>query len=115
MARQRWVVCVALGLAIAGCSAQSAHEGMTHGQPASDVRPVLYTNLGRYSYPVTIGSLDAQRWFDQGLRLVYAFNHAEARRAFREAARLDPSCAMCFWGLAIAEGSNYNSPTDGER
>src|SRR5262249_5533813 len=66
------------------------------------------------SYRIT-ASPEAQRWFDQGLRLVYGFNHAEAARAFREAARRDPSCAMCYWGLALTEGSNYNSPTDADR
>jgi tetratricopeptide (TPR) repeat protein len=75
---------------------------------------VLYETLGSHSYRVT-ASPEAQRWFDQGLRLVYAFNHAEAARAFREGARVDPACAMCFWGLAMTEGSNYNSPTDGDR
>ena len=116
MARERWVVCLALALATAGCSARAPHGDMAHGtQPASNARPVLYDTLGRYSYTITTTSPEAQRWFDQGLRLVYAFNHAEARRAFSEAARLDSSCAMCFWGLAICEGSNYNSPTDGER
>src|SRR5262249_54309565 len=53
--------------------------------------------------------------FDQGLRMVYAFNHAEALKAFRQAVRVDPSCAMCYWGIALAEGSNYNSPTDSDR
>jgi hypothetical protein len=50
-----------------------------------------------------------------GLRLVYAFNHEEAIRAFREAARLDPTCAMAWWGVALASGPNYNLPLDPER
>src|SRR4030095_14425516 len=50
-----------------------------------------------------------------GLRLVYAFNHNEAQKAFREGTRLDPGCAMCFWGIAITEGANYNHPTDADR
>jgi len=112
----RWIVGLAIVIATAGCSARTPHDQMAHGsQAASDARPVLYDTLGRYSYRITTDSADAQRWFDQGLRLVYAFNHAEAQRAFGEAARLDPSCAMCFWGLAIAEGANYNSPTDADR
>jgi len=88
---------------------------MVHGQPAAEARPVLYDSLGNYSYRITTASPDAQRWFDQGLRLVYGFNHHEAQKAFREAARLDPTCAMCFWGIALTEGSNYNSPTDADR
>jgi tetratricopeptide (TPR) repeat protein len=115
MARQRWLVCLALAFVTAGCSARAPHGDMHRGQPVSDARPVLYDTLGRYSYRITTASAEAQRWFDQGLRLVYAFNHGEAQRAFSEAARLDPSCAMCSWGLAIAEGSNYNSPTDADR
>jgi tetratricopeptide (TPR) repeat protein len=54
----------------------------------------------------------AQRYFDQGLRLTYAFNHAEAIRAFDEAARIDPECAMCYWGKALALGPNINAPMD---
>ena len=95
-------------------TAQSAAHG-THAQSGDGARPVLYDTLGSYSYKITTNSAEAQRWFDQGLRLVYGFNHHEAQRAFREAARLDPSCAMCFWGIAITEGSNYNDPTNLER
>jgi tetratricopeptide (TPR) repeat protein len=86
---------------------------MTHG--AGEARPVAYTGLGVYSYRITTSSPDSQRWFNQGLRLVYAFNHNEAQKAFREGTRLDPSCAMCYWGIAITEGGNYNHPTDAER
>src|SRR6187399_2756789 len=57
----------------------------------------------------------AQKYFDQGLRLIYGFNHDEAERAFREAARLDPKCAMAWWGVAYALGPNYNLPIDAER
>lgn len=53
-----------------------------------------------------------QRYFDQGLRLYYGFNHAEAIRAFEEAARQDPACAMCYWGVALAHGPNINAPMD---
>ena len=95
-------------------TAQSAAHG-AHAQSGDGARPVLYDTLGSYSYKITTNSAEAQRWFDQGLRLVYGFNHHEAQRAFREAARLDPSCAMCFWGIAITEGSNYNDPTNAER
>ena len=99
-------------LALTACSTSRTETVPAHGAHAADGAPVLYKNLGSYSYRITTGSSDAQRWFDQGLRLVYAFNHQEAQRAFREAARLDPGCAMCYWGIAITEGSNYNSPTD---
>ena len=72
----------------------------------------LYDNLGNYHHPITTSVPLAQRYFDQGLRLVYAFNHAEAIRAFREAERLDPACAMCPWGEALALGPNINAPMD---
>lgn len=80
-------------------------------RPAADTVP-LYTTLGDHHYAVTTGVPLAQRYFDQGLRLYYAFNHAEAVRAFREAQRLDPSCAMCAWGEALALGPNINAPMD---
>ena len=97
----------------------SDHAGHDHhashtADPAA-AQPVLYDSLGTHSYPITTASSDAQRWFDQGLRMAYAFNHAEALKAFRHAIRLDPTCAMCYWGIALAEGSNYNSPTDPDR
>jgi tetratricopeptide (TPR) repeat protein len=118
--RHRWIVFSALLLALAGCAAQGqdtvpSQTHGTHGRSSADGRPVLYDSLGSYSYRITTASPDAQRWFDQGLRLVYAFNHHEAQRAFREAARLDPTCAMCFWGIAVTEGGNYNHPTDADR
>ncbi len=72
----------------------------------------LYNNLGDHHYAITTQSPLAQQYFDQGLRLYYAFNHAEAIRAFREGQRLDPSCAMCFWGEALAWGPNINMPMD---
>ncbi|MGC3873964.1 tetratricopeptide repeat protein [Halomonas sp. GXIMD04776] len=71
-------------------------------------RVPLYTGLGSRSYKITTRSPRAQAYFDQGLKLAWGFNHAEARRAFREAQRLDPSCAMCFWGEAFVLGSNIN-------
>ena len=74
--------------------------------------PPLMSGLGTLGYPITTSSRLAQRYFNQGLRLSLAFNHAEARRAFRKAQRLDPTCAMCFWGEALALGPNINAPMD---
>src|SRR5262249_2117791 len=70
-------------------------------QPASDGRmaPRLQS-LGSHKFPVTTKSADAQKFIDQGMNLSYGFNHAEAGRAFAEAARLDPKCAMAYWGQA---------------
>jgi tetratricopeptide (TPR) repeat protein len=111
----RWILLPAALAVFASCTTEGTRSHAGHPQPAADARPVLYDTLGTYSYRITTSSPQAQRWFDQGLRLVYAFNHQEAQRAFREAARLDPGCAMCFWGVAITEGGNYNHPTDAER
>jgi tetratricopeptide (TPR) repeat protein len=72
----------------------------------------LFKDLGDYHYPVTTQSPEAQRYFDQGLTLTYAFNHPEAIRSFREAARLDPQCAMAWWGVALNYGPNINKPMD---
>jgi len=109
---------LALGLFLAaGCSVQPgshAHHGGPAAAPAGGA-PVLFDNLGDYHRTITTTSRQAQAYFDQGLRLVYGFNHHEAQAAFREAARLDPTCAMCVWGSALTYGSNYNSPTDAER
>ncbi len=75
-------------------------------------RVPLFENLGTLHHPITTRSKEAQRYFDQGLRLVYAFNHEEAIRAFEEAARLDPSAAMAYWGIALALGPNINAGMD---
>jgi tetratricopeptide (TPR) repeat protein len=72
--------------------------------------PPLFDGLGATHIRVTTRDPKAQKYFDQGLRLSYAFNHAEAQRAFREAQRLDPDCAMCFWGEALVLGPNINVP-----
>ncbi|NEQ83852.1 MAG: hypothetical protein F6K26_27810, partial [Moorea sp. SIO2I5] len=78
-------------------------------------RVELIDNLGNYHYPISTTSDLAQKYFDQGLILAYAFNHAEAARAFKEASRLDPNCAMCYWGLAYVQGPNINAPMADEQ
>jgi hypothetical protein len=113
MMPRRWILVPTLVLALAACSTQRAD--MAHDGHGGTERAVRYDTLGSYSHKITTSSPDAQAWFDQGLRLVYAFNHHEAQKAFREGARVDPACAMCYWGIALTEGSNYNSPTDAER
>jgi tetratricopeptide (TPR) repeat protein len=82
------------------------------GGQANPEGPPLYTWLGEFSYAITTDNEQAQRYFDQGLRLTYAFNHPEALRAFRKAQELDPACAMCYWGEAYALGPNINAPMD---
>lgn len=79
-------------------------------RPGRAAPPPLYDNLGTLHIPITTRNPRAQAYFDQGLRLTFAFNHAEAARAFRAAQDLDPSCAMCFWGEALVLGPNINAP-----
>ncbi|HET7622677.1 MAG TPA: hypothetical protein VFK39_12310 [Gemmatimonadaceae bacterium] len=84
------------------------------GQPSvtpTDTVP-LYDNLGDHHREITTTVPAAQEYFDQGLRLYYAFNHPEAIRAFRAAQRIDSLCAMCYWGEALAWGPNINLPMD---
>jgi poly(3-hydroxybutyrate) depolymerase len=72
----------------------------------------LLTGLGELHHPVSTKNKMAQRFFDQGLTLSYAFNHKESERSFREAARLDPNLAMAYWGIALVLGPNYNLSMD---
>lgn len=81
-------------------------------QPAPVARAPLPDGLGKVRFPITTSNPLAQRYFDQGLAFAYGFNHAAAIASFREAQRLDPSCAMCFWGEALAHGPNINAPMD---
>lgn len=73
-------------------------------------REPLIEGIGAYSRKVTTESPEAQRYFDQGLNLLFAFNLEEAARSFRQAAELDPACAMAWWGLAYAQGPHINLP-----
>jgi tetratricopeptide (TPR) repeat protein len=77
-------------------------------------RAPLLSGLSDHHYPITTRSARAQQFFNQGLRLVYGFNHAEAIRAFKEAARLDSQCAMAHWGVALSLGPNINAPMNRE-
>jgi tetratricopeptide (TPR) repeat protein len=72
----------------------------------------LYDNLGSHQKSISTKVPDAQKYFDQGLRLTYGFNHAEAIRSFTRAAELDSSCAMCWWGVAYAYGPHVNAGMD---
>jgi tetratricopeptide (TPR) repeat protein len=71
--------------------------------------PLLH-GIGPLHMPISTDSEAAQKYFDQGLTLMYGFNHAEAIRSFKEAARLDPTCGICWWGVALSLGSNINLP-----
>jgi hypothetical protein len=71
---------------------------------------MLFDGLGDYHRAITTTSPEAQKYFDQGLRFMWAFNHDEATRSFAKAAELDPKCAACFWGVSLTVGPNYNLP-----
>ena len=82
-----------------------------HQHHAAAAVPV-YSNLGSHARPITTASQMAKTYFDQGLRLQYGFNHAEAIRAYEAALENDPECAACYWGIALAAGPNINAPMD---
>lgn len=87
-----------------------------HNPPSADAAPAaLFSGMGSLHHAIATSNPEAQRFFDQGLTLVYAFNHDEAGRSFRRAAELDPKAAMPWWGIALALGPNYNDPSDPER
>ena len=70
----------------------------------------LFDGLGSFHRKITTRSLLAQKYFDQGMRFIWAFNHDEATRSFAKAAMLDRRCASCYWGVALTLGPNYNMP-----
>jgi len=86
-----------------------------HASHAQSHPVVLVTGLGDLHHPVSTKNQQAQQFFDQGLRFIYAFNHDEAARSFQHAAELDPKLAMAYWGVAEAVGPNYNDPADPDR
>lgn len=81
-----------------------------YGGQADKPGAPVFKGLGDHRHPISTSNPDTQRFFDQGVNLLFGFNHAEAIRSFREAARLDPDCAMCWWGVAVALGPNINLP-----
>src|SRR5215469_4186329 len=94
------------------CCALYAQDHSNHAQS----RPVtLVSGLGELHHPVSASNTEAQQFFDQGLRFIYAFNHDEAARSFTHATELDPKLAMAYWGIAEAVGPNYNDPADPDR
>jgi hypothetical protein len=97
-------------LAAADASAHKTSAPATAATVSAGTVEPLYDNLGNLSYQISTSSEIAQKYFDQGLRWTYGFNHAAARRAFQEAQRQDPNCAMCYWGEAFVLGPNINAP-----
>jgi tetratricopeptide (TPR) repeat protein len=107
----RILLCVSLAAACKTVETKPVEHEHEHAAPAA---PVLFDDLGSLRHAVQ-ASPQAQAYFDQGLRLMFAFNHEEAIKAFQHAVAIDPKCAMCLWGSALALGPNINLPTDPER
>ncbi len=115
---RRWMG-VAARVFIVGClvdnpstSGQTTPAQVAGEEPKDIAAPQagFLPGLAGYSRSVTCSSVDAQRWFDQGIQLLYGFNHDEAIRSFEQAVALDPGCAMAWWGSAYARGIHINNP-----
>ncbi len=114
----------ALGICLASAAGLAAKEPAGSAAPAAvgsaepglvtASKAAIYPGLSAYERPITVKSPEAQRWFDQGIQLLYGFNHDEAIRSFEKAAQLDPSCAMAWWGSAYAHGLHINNPAMSE-
>ncbi len=97
----------------------ASHDEMAMSGPPQTIAAwargaMLFDNLGGYTRKASTGSPEAQQYFDQGMRLLWAFNHDESTRSFAKAAELDPKCAICYWGVALTVGPNYNVPVMAE-
>lgn len=99
-------------LTLSLCGSISAQE---HSASHQSREATLMGGLGDLHHPVSTSNAKAQQFFDQGLRLIYAFNHDEAARSFTRAAELDPKLAIAYWGIAESVGPNYNDPASEER
>jgi tetratricopeptide (TPR) repeat protein len=100
--RTPFVFLISLGLAMA----------QHHAAPAPEKPVTLYKGLGAWRHPIATRSPEAQKFFDQGLALLYGFNRYESLRSFRKASELDPQAAMTFWGMAMAQGPYINMDGD---
>ena len=105
---------LSLGVFLTAVPVSAEHQHGVHSSTDASATP-LFKGLSNWTHKVTTSSPEAQQYFDQGLRLIYGFNHDEASRSFKEAAQIDPNCAMAYWGVAFTLGPNYNLPTDPER
>lgn len=106
------------GLIVGGTSlvmvADDPPQQPSASPPDELLTSTFYPGFRGYARKVTTRSPQAQRWFDQGIQLLYGFNHDEAIRSFEKAAEVDPSCAMAWWGSAYARGLHINNPEMGE-
>src|SRR5262245_13726710 len=104
---------VAVPTAIAPPAENDAHD-LHAGIPRTVAEwargAMLFDGLGNFHRKATTSSAKAQKFFDQGMRYLWAFNHDESTRSFAKATELDPSCAICYWGVSLTVGPNYNLP-----
>jgi tetratricopeptide (TPR) repeat protein len=106
----RFRVSILLALCLSVPSISQDHTSHTQSKPAT-----LMSGVGNVHHPVSTNNPEAQKFFDQGLRLIYAFNHDEAARSFQRATELDAKLAIAYWGIAEAVGPNYNDPASEDR
>jgi tetratricopeptide (TPR) repeat protein len=121
MSYQRFTIfsVLAIALSLAACSREDAPADPQATAATSIDLPTragapLFDGMGKHDHPITTSDPDAQRYFNQGLVIDFAFNHAESARSFRAAQTLDPECAMCYWGEALALGPNINVTSNGK-
>jgi tetratricopeptide (TPR) repeat protein len=115
--QSRVLLCAGLCWLLAGVAIAQIHDPRAvEADPTTADKPIAPTldGLGTAQMVVTTTSPESQRFFNQGLRLTYGFNHSEALRAFKEAVRLDPKNAMAYWGWALVLGPNLNLPMQKE-
>jgi tetratricopeptide (TPR) repeat protein len=101
-----------LSTVVAGRVPAQEHQHPPGAPTTGNASTPLYDNLGTLHHAITTESDVAQQYFDQGLRLIYAFNHNEAIESLKEGLKHDSTCAMCYWGIAYALGPNINLPMD---
>src|SRR3984893_15806522 len=106
----RHVLVLSLALAMYSLAVAQDHSAHQQAKPAT-----LMSGYGDLHHPVSTSNPQAQQFFDQGLRQIYAFNHDEAARSFQHASELDPKLAIAYWGVAEAVGPNYNDPASADR
>ncbi len=111
MVRRALLLLLPLAVLLAGCEPVQKAASDIAAAPDTTAPP-LFDTFGDLHRDVATRVPAAQRYFDQGLRMAYGFNHEAAGRSFAEAARLDPQCAMCVWGQALVLGPNINLPMD---
>ena len=127
MARRLQLILIIVAMTVAACSRapgpQKPTAAATSAPPPANAMPQvpaslddwargaqLYDGLGRFHRKISTSSAEAQQYFDQGMRLMWAFNHDESSRSFARSAQLDSACAICLWGVALTVGPNYNMP-----